>query len=210
MISSQDKAPKIYMQKLTLVLIPSLIAIILFIATSSYEDLPILGAETKKGAEIINLEFDTYSEGINTILYDVDGSINYTLRAENQFHFNDDRTEIEKPFIRLFQNGKSRWNIVANTGTLPANKSDTESASRTIELSGDVEIFSLDEYGNKTIMSTEYLIVDPDKETLETDHPVTFLTSNLQQSSSGMFANLKINEIIFHSNIRGFYEQIPN
>ncbi|MDD9890289.1 MAG: LPS export ABC transporter periplasmic protein LptC [Gammaproteobacteria bacterium] len=193
------------MQRITYLLIPGLIAIALFIAISSYDSV-----SQDEASPLITLDYNAFSEGINTVLYDSNGVINYTLRAESQTNFNDDHTELERPFIRLFQDGESRWNIAANSGRISADLTEDELEDRKIELTGNVEVFSLDEYGNRTVMSTEYLEVDPQNETLETDQPVTLVTSNLKQSSIGMFADLKIDEIIFHRDIRGFYEKAPN
>jgi lipopolysaccharide export system protein LptC len=195
------------MQRLTLLLIPGLIAIVIFTAISTYDSVSVDSAET---TSLTLLDYNAYSEGINTVLYNPAGDINYTLRAESQTHYNDDHTELEKPFIRLFQEGQSRWNIVANSGRISADLTEDEIENRTIELSGNVEVFSLDEFGNRTVMSTEFLELDPQNETLETDQAVTLVTSTLQQSSIGMFANLKIDEIVFHRDIRGYYEQTNN
>lgn len=195
------------MQRLTILLIPGVISIALFIAILNYDSVSSAPAEVSSRT---SLDYDAYSEGINTILYDPSGAINYTLRADSQTHFNDDHTELENPYIRLYQQGESRWNIVANSGRISADLTEDDNESRRIQLSGNVEVFSLDQFGNRTVMSTEYLEVDPQNETLETDHPVTLVTSNLQQSSTGMFADLKIDEIIFHRDIRGNYEQTTN
>ena len=194
------------MQKLTLALIPSLIAIVLFIVISSYEGLSSL-SDKDQDIPIANLDFETYSEGINTILYDIDGYIDYTLHAKTQTQFDDDLIEIEEPFIKLYQNGESYWNIVANSGRILPNNQYKE---RILELSGDVEIFGIDDYGNRTKISTEYLMVDPNREILETDRQVQFIAPTLRQSSLGMYANLKTDEIIFHYKIRGSYEKTPN
>lgn len=195
------------MQRITYLFIPGLIAIVLFIAISSYDNVSV---SPEEGNEPSTLDYNAYSEGINTVLYDSNGVINYTLRADSQTHFNDDHTELEKPFIRLFQEGESHWNIVANSGRISADLTEDEIDDRKIELTGNVEVFSLDEFGNRTVMSTEFLELDPQNETLQTDQAVTLVTSNLQQSSIGMFADLKIDEITFHRDIRGFYEQAPN
>ena len=39
-------------------------------------------------------EIEAYSEGINSILYDENGSVSYTLRADNQIHYIDGDTRI--------------------------------------------------------------------------------------------------------------------
>ena len=114
---------------------------------------------------------------------------------------------MKNPLFKLFQNGESRWNIVADKGTI----SDYDQAEQKIlVLSGDVEIFGLDERGNITKMFTEYLEIDPNNETLETNRSIRLIAPNLQQSSEGMFTNLKADEIIFHDEIRGFYENEHN
>ena len=195
------------MQRITILLIPGVIAIAIFIAISAYDN---VSQNPEVSANLRVLDYNAYSEKINTVLYDSNGVINYTLRAESQTHFIDDSTELEKPFIRLFQEGESRWNIVANSGRILADLNEDNLENRMIELTGDVEVFSLDEFGNRTIMSTDFLEIDPQNETLQTNRPVTLVTSNLQQSSIGMFADLKIDEFVFHRDIRGHYEQATN
>ena len=195
------------MQRIMILLIPGVIAIAIFIAISAYDN---VSQNPEVSANLKVLDYNAYSEKINTVLYDSNGVINYTLRAESQTHFIDDSTELEKPFIRLFQEGESRWNIVANSGRILADLNEDNLENRMIELTGDVEVFSLDEFGNRTIMSTDFLEIDPQNETLQTNRPVTLVTSSLQQSSIGMFADLKIDEFVFHRDIRGHYEQATN
>ena len=195
------------MQRITILLIPGVIAIAIFIAISTYDN---ASQNPEVSSNLKVLDYNAYSEKINTVLYDSNGVINYTLRAESQTHFIDDSTELEKPFIRLFQEGESRWNIIANSGRILADLNEDNLENRMIELTGDVEVFSLDEFGNRTIMSTDFLEIDPQNETLQTNRPVTLVTSNLQQSSIGMFADLKIDEFVFHRDIRGHYEQATN
>jgi lipopolysaccharide export system protein LptC len=59
-------------------------------------------------------------------------------------------------------------------------------------------------------MSTEYLEIDLKNESLKTNRPIQLIAPNLQQSSEGMFTNLKADEIIFYDEIRGFYETDHN
>lgn len=195
------------MQRHKLLLIPSLLAILSFLAISAYDSVSVNLEDT---GSFTMLDYNVYSEGFNTVLYNVEGEINYTLRAKNQTHYNDNHTELEKPFIRLFQDGKSRWNIVANNGRIPADLTENTIENRNIELSGNVEVFSIDNFGNRTVMSTEFLELNPQNKTLETNQAIRLVTSTLQQSSTGMFADLKIDKIIFHRDIRGYYEKTNN
>jgi LPS export ABC transporter protein LptC len=195
------------MQRIGLIIVSGIIAIALFVGINSFDTL-----SNEADAPITNssLEFNAYSEGINTILYDTQGNINYTLQAERQVHYNDDSTEFEKPFIRLYQDGDSRWSIAANSGRIPAVEMTADGVLEKIELLGDVQVYSLDDFGNRTLMSTEFLTLNTQAEILETDQPVSVVTSALQLSSIGMIAKLRTNEITFLREIRGRYEQATN
>jgi LPS export ABC transporter protein LptC len=195
------------MQRIGLIIVSGIIATALFVGINSFDTL-----SNEADAPITNssLEFNAYSEGINTILYDTQGNINYTLQAERQVHYNDDSTEFEKPFIRLYQDGDSRWSIAANSGRIPAVEMTADGVLEKIELLGDVQVYSLDDFGNRTLMSTEFLTLNTQAEILETDQPVSVVTSALQLSSIGMIAKLRTNEITFLREIRGRYEQATN
>jgi len=195
------------MQRIGLIIVPGVIAIALFVGINSFDT---LSNKTAAPSAASSLDFNAYSEGINTILYDVEGNINYTLQAERQVHYNDDSTELEKPFIRLFQDGDSRWNIVANSGRISAAETTGGAAVDRIDLLGDVQVYSLDEFGNRTLMSSEFLTLNPESEILETDQPVTLVTSALQQSSIGMIAKLRSDEITLLGETRGRYAQAKN
>ena len=146
------------MQRIGLIIVPGLIATALFVGINSLDtlrneaDVPITSS---------SLDFSAYSEGLNTILYDSQGNINYTLQAKRQVHYNNDSTELEKPFIRLYQDGDSRWNIAANLGRISAAETTDDGVLEKIELLGDVQVYSLDKFGNKTLMSTEFLTLNP-------------------------------------------------
>jgi LPS export ABC transporter protein LptC len=195
------------MQRIGLIIVSGVIAIALFVGINTFDT---LRNEADAPITSSSLDFSAYSEGINTILYDSQGNINYTLQAERQVHYNDDSTELEKPFIRLYQDGDSRWNIVANSGRISAAKTTADGTLEKIELLGDVQVYSLDKFGNKILMSSEFLTLNPESEILETDQPVSVVTSALQLSSIGMIAKLRTDEITFLREIRGRYEKAKN
>ena len=195
------------MQRIGLIIVPGVIATALFVGINSLDtlrneaDVPITSS---------SLDFSAYSEGLNTILYDSQGNINYTLQAKRQVHYNNDSTELEKPFIRLYQDGDSRWNIAANLGRISAAETTDDGVLEKIELLGDVQVYSLDKFGNKTLMSTEFLTLNAESEILETEQPVSVVTSAPQLSSIGMIAKLRTDEITFLRQIRGRYEKATN
>ena len=195
------------MQRIGFIIVPGVIATALFVGINSLDtlrneaDVPITSS---------SLDFSAYSEGLNTILYDSQGNINYTLQAKRQVHYNNDSTELEKPFIRLYQDGDSRWNIAANLGRISAAETTDDEVLEKIELLGDVQVYSLDKFGNKILMSSEFITLNPESEILETDQPVSVVTSALQLSSIGMIAKLRTDEITFLRQIRGRYEKATN
>ncbi len=195
------------MQRIGLIIVPGIIAVTLFVGINSFDT---LGNDPDTEEQGPSLNFNAYSEGINTILYDAEGNIDYTLQAQRQVHYNDDTTELEQPFIRLFQDGDSRWNIVAKSGRISSAETGTDTAADKIELRGDVQVYSLDDLGNRTLMSTEFLTLNPESEILETDQAVSVVTESLEQSSIGMIANLRLEEIIFLTAIKGRYEKTAN
>jgi len=192
------------MQRTGLLIVPGIIAVALFLGLNTFNP---LGNNPDTPSTAASLDYNAYSEGINTILYDVDGKINYTLQAQRQVHYNDDTTELQKPFIRLFQEGDSRWNIVADSGKISSSETASNTTVDRIELVGDVRVYSLDSFGNRTLISSEFLTLNPESEILETDLSVSVVTKALEQSSIGMLANLKTDEITFLREIKGRYEQ---
>lgn len=199
------------MRRISLFIIAGVIAIGIYIGVSSFQT---LSEPEANEITLMQLNYDAYAVGINTVLYDANGNINYTLQAERQVHFNDDSTELDKPFIRLFEGGNSRWNIVADSGKVSPLSDDSDTAGaatiQTIELSGDIEVYSLDEVGNRMQMLTDYLTVNPHNKTIETDQPVTVVSNSIRISSAGMYADLNQDSVVFKREIQGSYEVSPN
>ncbi|HAD71167.1 MAG TPA: LPS export ABC transporter periplasmic protein LptC [Gammaproteobacteria bacterium] len=196
------------MQRISLFLIPGLIAVVVFVVISSFESVSNVPDPQHDQAY---LKFDAYSAGINTVLYARDGTINYTLQATSQTHYSDEaRTELKNPLIQLYQQGNSRWNIVANSGRISATPAKNDTTTHLIELLGNVEAYNIDEFGNRTVLSSEFLSLNPQMETLETDQAVTLVTTNFRQTSIGMFVDLTTEKIFFHRSNRGSYERMSN
>lgn len=192
------------MRRISLFVIAGIIAIAIYLSVNSFKSLT---TQTEADLVHLQLDYDGYSQGINTILYDSQGDINYTLQAEGQIHFIDDRTELEKPFIRLYEGGNSRWNIVANSGKISPLQEQDKERIHTIELSGDIEVYSLDALGNRMQLTTDYLKVDPLSKTMETDRLVTFVTDSIHLTSTGMFADLMGDAVLFKRETQGSYEK---
>lgn len=173
-------------------------------------DLTQTGEKTGEYSASPELAFDGYSEGINTVFYNENGEVDYTLRAIRQFHLKDQSSLLEEPLVRFFKNGTSTWNIVAELGLIGGNTSGSARLMETIQLSGDVEVHRLDAYGNSTVLSTQRLGIDPNQETLETQDTVHMVIASITHIGRGMFADLNRDEINFHSENSGHYASQGN
>ena len=173
-------------------------------------DLTKTGAEMGEYSASPELAFDGYSEGINTVFYNDNGEVDYTLRAIRQYHLKDQSSLLEEPLVRFFKIGKSTWNIVADLGLIGGNTEDSDRLMETIQLSGDVEVHRFDAHGNPTVLSTQRLDIDPNKETLETQDTVHMVTASITHTGRGMFADLNRDEINFHSDNSGHYASQGN
>ena len=180
------------------------LAVVLYYFSS---ELTVTRLEADRNNAVPEVIFDSYSEGISTVFYNEDGEVDYTLRAKRQVHLKNQSTLLEKPFVQFFKEGESHWNIVAESGHV-ARENDTDIQTNTIQLSGDVEVHTLDDYGNPTVLSTPLLEINPNSETLETEDAVHMVTTNIIHSGLGMFADLKRDEIYFYSENSGHYEPL--
>jgi len=190
------------LQRLTLVLIPATVAIGLFFSLNLFED--VSSSRDSIALSGSTRPVEAYGEGINTVLFDTLGRIDYTLQSSRQVFYQDQETELEAPYIRLFRDGEARWNIVADSGRISASD-DGSNEINNIDLLGGVEVYMLDEFGNRTVLATDFLNVNPQLETLETESAVQMSSPGLEQSAIGMQANLQNETILFIRDVRGVY-----
>lgn len=190
------------MPKLSLLILPTILAVAVYLLISSFNTPAQMPSEitTNFPSNLISV-----SEGINTISYDEQGAIAYTLQAERQIQKNDDTSELHKPVIRLFKDDIPQWNIEAISGNISAHLPGQEDSSRRLTLIGQVQLINLDGFGNQTQLDTDFLTISPDTEIAETDRQVFLRTTNIEQSARGMIANFGSNEITFLSNSEGRY-----
>ena len=190
------------MQRLSLLLIPAMVAIGLFFSLNLFDEVNVDREDTALVADMHDVE--AYGEGINTILFDELGQIDYTLESPRQIYYVDRVTELQEPFIRLYRNGESRWNIVADSGRISTVSEGSDEIDN-IDLLGGVEVYMLDEFGNRTVLNTDYLNVNTRLETLETEAAVRMSSKSLSQSAIGMQASLVDETITFVRDVQGVY-----
>ncbi len=159
---------------------------------------------------ITEIAFDSWSTEISTILFNAEGEIEYKMQASRQVHFLNNTTLLEDPNLTLYQVAGGQWTVTAKSGRIQPISENTETSSisaiERIELIDNVELFQTDNFGNRMVLSTAFLTLDPKLETLSTDHPVQFQSSTIEQTAIGMHADLNQNTVTFLSQIRGRYD----
>ena len=186
-------------KSLTLI-VAGIVIILTLIGLRSANTQPSTAAIESIAPEIL---FNGYSEGITTTVFNSLGEINYTLQAQRQVLLLDDSSELDHPIINLYQSGLPSWQLTANSGKIEGKESGDN--SNTIYLSGEVEVLSQDSQGQDMQLLTEYLHVNPQAETLDTDTQVQLIIPNLTQTAIGMFADLGQEVFNFHRQTRGSY-----
>lgn len=150
------------------------------------------------------ITFDAYSNGVTTVLYDIDGNVEYTLEASEQIHYLDNTTQLLNPYVRLYQGAGVRWNIVARSGRILAAESSDRIAR--LDLHDNVELFQNDDVGNRMTLETSFLSIFPNTETMQTDREVLMTTNTLRQTAVGMHADLQQDTLTFLAQVKGRYE----
>ena len=180
-----------------------LTAVLLYFGTGFF---PAVTREQASSQPAATLPYDGYSEGIHTVWYDETGLVSHVLRAERQLHYKDSSSRLEQPFIQLFGPGESHWDIVAARGKMAPLTPGHDAKNSIIELSGAVEFHHFDQYGNRTVLTTESVSINTGEETVATDQPVQMKTTHIEQTALGLLADLSRNEIRFLQDSTGRYE----
>jgi LPS export ABC transporter protein LptC len=189
------------MHRIKLLVIPGILAIVLFLTVDLFDQPRIVTEPTELSA---GPDYEGYSEGINTVQFDERGRIKYTVSASRQISYTNNETSLDEPFLQLYRENDSRWNIIARSGRISSGpESSTDIAE--IVLAGGVEVYRLDERGNRTVLSTDSLSIDPDSEILTSADHVTLQSDSLEQTATGMQVNLGTEEYIFYRDVRGRY-----
>jgi lipopolysaccharide export system protein LptC len=98
--------------------------------------------------------------------FNLDGSIQHTLKAARMEHYpDDDSTEVSEPRVAYFREG-----LVT---TVTARKGWLDKEGKHVRLNDDVRIVRADQDGTSTVVETSILNVIPDDEYAQTDAPVT-------------------------------------
>lgn len=147
-------------------------------------------------------QLDFYARGINTLRTDENGEPKNRLVASTMKHFElDDHTELENPVATLYADNSQPWVVRALTGHV-------SSEGKQITLSQNVSIEqNATDQNPATLITTEKLLLEPDRDYAETDQPIEFNQGKNRIRSTGMKGTItKPMQIELLSNVRGYYE----
>jgi len=184
-----------------LLLISAIVLITIFAGRRVLEVPPAL---LPSGQTLTPLLYDAYATGVTSVLYSATGQVEYTLDAAQQVHYLDNTTELQSPFVRLYQPSGALWNIVASSGRIHA--AENGDAIQRLDLQNGVDLFQIDELGRRMSLTTEFLSVFPDTQSMSTDREVTMIADSLQQTATGMRADLQQDQLTFLGQVRGRYD----
>ncbi len=185
-----------------LLLVVSAIALLLIFGGRRLLEVP--PALLPEPLPLLPLEYDAYATGVTSVLYNAEGRVEYTLEAAEQTHYLDNTTVLKTPFVKLHQASGALWNIMAGSGRIHAVEGGD--AIERLDLQTGVEVYQIDEMGRRMQLNTEFLSVFPQTQTMSTDLAVTMVTDSLQQSATGMRADLQQDQLTFLGQVRGRYE----
>jgi lipopolysaccharide export system protein LptC len=178
-----------------------LFLLLLIIAAVSWSIMDISTSNQEKQPPS-NQQLDFYAKGINTLQTDSQGLPQNRLIASTLLHFEkSDESQLENPTTTLYEAGAATWVIKADHGIVTAK-------GEKIILQKNVSIHRPgDKETTEIIITTESLILEPNKNHAETKAPIRFVSGNNIINAVGMKGQIKKPiKIELLSKVRGEYE----
>lgn len=146
-------------------------------------------------------DIDFSVDQLSTITLDEHGQPRYTLTTEKMWHYpDDDSTHLQHP--RLVSLHSDRAPLITS-----AQRGKVSSRGNEVFLYQDVKIVRLANDGQSAMeFSTDYLHVLPEKDTADTDRPVTLVTARDTIQATGMTIDNKSRIINLLANVHAIHE----
>ena len=157
-----------------------------------------------------------YSQGLETVIFDSTGNLQYTLRAERQTQFENRTSLLTQPQITLFDAGRPNWHISADYGRLERQqgiRGDATGGDREDREDDELITFidnarvdaAVANSSTLSLQSSEFSLI-PNSETLRSDKAVKIVEKGVSQTAVGFEADLANEALYFNKEIRGTYE----
>ena len=141
----------------------------------------------------VRAEPDYYVEKFNFIKLSNEGKANYHVTGERLIHLpQTDQIEISKPHINSFDAQRAPITIIAERAVVD-QKSNLITPTRqhdVVHLYDQVSVDRPDGLNSHYMrLETDYLMLIPDDDVIQSDRAVTLLSKNTETHAVGMFAN---------------------
>lgn len=182
--------------------LPLLILLVAGLALGSFWLLEVIhkGAE-QAGSSAIRTAPDYYIDQFNFVQISEAGQPRYSIAGEKLVHFPvDDSSEIQRPVVNRLEKDVPPMKIYADRARIEDNDSK-------IHMKGNVNVdrpaTSMAQYFH---LKSEYLLVLPDDDVMQTDQPVALTLGKSVLYGTGMFVNNATREFRLSSKVRGTYQ----
>ena len=144
---------------------------------------------------------DYWMEQMHRVNFDLTGELASTLTASYMEHFpHDDSFELEAPRLAIYNGAAAPWHVVAE-------RAWTNGDGKVVELIGAVEIFRLDESGQREyeVLTSDVKYL-PEERYAETENAATINGPGLVTNSIGLKANFSRERLQLLSRVKTHYE----
>lgn len=149
----------------------------------------------------VRAEPDFYVEKFSYVKLAQDGKVQYHFTGAKLTHNpQDDSYDIQHPVIQSV--GEARVPM-----TMRSNRAHVNSDNSRVQLYDNVQLDRPASADTRHLhITSQYLLVLPDDEVMQTDKPVDILLDQSKLSGTGMFANSATREFRLTSNVHGTYQ----
>lgn len=149
-------------------------------------------------------DIDYAADNLSSTTLDEHGKARYLMTAEKLWHYpDDDSTHLQTPRFVSLHDDRPPLVTWARTGTVSSHGEE-------VFLYEDVKVMRLSDTGQDGMeFSTDYLHVIPDKDLVDTDHPVTAVGVHDTIHAVGMSFDNKSRNVTFLSHVHAIHEPAP-
>lgn len=146
---------------------------------------------------------DAYMEEIVALVLDKQGKPSMKVVTPKMVHYaENDTARLTSPQITLYRKSPTPWYISADYAT-------TANGAEYVNLWDNVVIHhAADDNNPATLIKTQTLALQPNKQIAETNNVITLIQPNLVVKATGMYADMNTGNIKLLSQARGEY--VPN
>ena len=155
------------------------------------------GSETETQSEAATAERGFYLRDARIFGTGENGELVYRIEAERAEQVQDERIDLSNVTLLYTPDGAVPWTVDADSASIRNDE-------RRVLLKGRVRALNHgDENSPDTEIRTDYLELDPDSYTAETDERVQIRIGERSLTATGMLASLDTNRLELKSNVSG-------